>query len=235
MFMRFTRKLHKWLGLIVGIQLLLWTISGLVFAWLNHHEVMAEHGAHAPEPAVLSASAPLAEPSTWIGEYGAARIYEVRLSSLLDQPLWRVEVDDRVELRRTSDGQLFKIDAAFAERLARSHYNGDGNLTTMAFHPTPTLEARDAGAVWEARFDDARQTTLYFAAEDGKLVATRNSTWRWFDFFWMLHTMDYRGRDNFNNPLVITMGTGALWLSLSGVILLVRSFRRRPAVVRAPS
>ena len=53
--MRFLRKLHKWLGLIVGIQLLLWTISGLIFAWLDHHEVMAEHSTHAPEASVLSA------------------------------------------------------------------------------------------------------------------------------------------------------------------------------------
>jgi uncharacterized iron-regulated membrane protein len=88
------------------------------------------------------------------------------------------------------------------------------------------VEARGAGAVWRAEFDDAARTTLYFAAHDGRLVAARNSTWRWFDFFWMLHTMDYRGRDNFNNPLVITVGTAALWLALSGLLLLFRSFRR---------
>ena len=38
-----------------------------------------------------------------------------------------------------------------------------------------------------------------------------------YDFFWMLHTMDYAGRDNFNNPLIITIGMAALWLSISGV------------------
>jgi Na+-transporting NADH:ubiquinone oxidoreductase subunit F len=39
--------------------------------------------------------------------------------------------------------------------------------------------------------------------------------------------MDYQGRDNFNNPVVITFGTAALWLSLSGLLLLFRSFRRQ--------
>jgi uncharacterized iron-regulated membrane protein len=228
--MRFVRKLHKWLGLIVGIQLLLWSVSGLMFAWLKHEDVVAEHSAHAPEPAELAANTPLAEPSTWIGEYGGTQVYEIRLISLLDQWLWRVELGDRVELRQTSDGKPFKIDAAFAERLARGNYKGDGDLTTVTLYPTSSSEARDAGSVWEARFDDLGTTTLYFSADDGKLVETRNSTWRLYDFFWMLHTMDYRGRDNFNNPLVIAMGTGALWLSLSGVILLTRSFRRRPAV-----
>ena len=30
--MQFLRKLHKWLGLIIGLQLVLWAVSGLMFA-----------------------------------------------------------------------------------------------------------------------------------------------------------------------------------------------------------
>ena len=225
--MRFLRKLHKWLGLIVGIQFLMWTISGLMFAWLDHQEVMAEHSTRAPEAAVLPAGTIIAAPSSWLHDYGTAEVHEVRLGALLDQWVWRIQIADRVELRHAADGKPFVLDSAFIERLAGSHYDGDGNLTTVIFHATPTLEARDAGAVWEATFDDERKTTLYFSASDGRLVVARNSTWRLFDFFWMLHTMDYKGRDNFNNPLVMTVGLGALWLSLSGLILLFRSFRRQ--------
>ena len=230
MFMRFFRKLHKWLGLIVGIQLLLWTISGLVFAWLDHHQVMPEH--HAPPSPVFPRGATIAEPSQWLNGYAGKELYDIRLSPLLDQWVWRVETSDGVDLRRAADGQSLDIDASLAERLARSHYHGDGKLAGVTFHPTQTIEARDAEAVWAARFDDAQNTTLYFAADDGQWVASRNSTWRVFDFFWMLHTMDYRGRDDFNNPLVILVTTAALWLSISGVILLTRSFRPRAATIR---
>lgn len=147
--MRFFRKLHKWLGLIVAIQLLLWTVSGFMFAWLDHHEVMAEHGAHAPEPAVLPSGTMVAEPSTWLHDYEKAEIYEVRLSALLDQWVWRIDAADGVELRHVADGRPFKLDAVFVERLARNHYSGDGRLRAVAFHATPTLEARDAGPVWQ--------------------------------------------------------------------------------------
>jgi hypothetical protein len=33
------------------------------------------------------------------------------------------------------------------------------------------------------------------------------------------------GRDNFNNPLIVLIGFATLWLSISGVLLLLRSFR----------
>jgi uncharacterized iron-regulated membrane protein len=225
--MTFLRKLHKWLGLIVGIQLFLWTASGLVFAWLDRREVAAEHSAQPPEAAEFPAGMVVAGPAAWLDSYGAGEVYEVRLTALLDRWVWRIEALDRVELRSVADGKPFKLDEAFARRLARSHYRGDGVLQGVAFQAVPTLETRDAGPVWQAKFNDAQQTTLYFSADDGQLVATRNSAWRLFDFFWMLHTMDYRGRDNFNNPIVIAVGTGALWLALSGLILLTRSFRWR--------
>lgn len=225
--MRFFRKLHKWLGLIVGLQVLVWAVSGLVFAWLDHHEVSGEHSVRAVEPAVLSPSISLAEPANWLSQTLATDILSIRLASLLDRWVWRVETHDGVTLRSAETGAVVQIDDQLVRRLAQQHYVGQGKLATVAFHPGATLETRDAGATWAARFDDANATTFYFSADDGRLVETRNGTWRLFDFFWMLHTMDYRGRDDFNNPLVIIVGMAALWLSVSGLILLFRSFRKQ--------
>jgi uncharacterized iron-regulated membrane protein len=220
---RTLRILHKWLGLIIGLQLLLWTVSGFMFAWLDHDAVSAEHGTHVPPRAVLTAGERVVEPDAWIANYPLAEVLDVTLMSLLDRWVYRIRLKDRVELRRADDGSRFEIDEALVGRLARAHYAGDGAPRIVSLHTT--LEARGAGAVWQASFDDSQRTSLYFSAADGRLVATRNDTWRLFDFFWMLHTMDYRGRDNFNNPLVILAATGALWLGISGGLLLFRAFR----------
>lgn len=225
--MLFFRKLHKWLGLIVALQVIAWMISGLVFALLDHHDVTAQHGTRQPETKFLQPTIPVAEPGSWLPGYGEAAVYEVRLISLLEEWLWRVDTGERVELRRASDGSVVTLNEDMVRELAAEHYAGDGELQSVSFHAEPTIETRDSGAVWQASYDDEQRTTLYFAAQDGQLVETRNATWRLFDFFWMLHTMDYRGRDNFNNPLVITVGFAALWLALSGALLLFTSFTRR--------
>lgn len=225
--MRFLRKLHKWLGLIVGLQVLLWTVSGLVFAWLDHHDVSAEHSTRSTEPGVLTRATTLAEPATWMSGPSVSDILEVRLASMPDRWVWRIQTVDGVTLRSADTGEILEIREDVVRQLAQQQYVGQGQLASIAFHAAATVETRDAGPTWEARFDDEKGTTLYFSADDGSLVETRNSTWRLFDFFWMLHTMDYKGRDNFNNPLVITVGMAALWLSLSGLILLFRSFRRQ--------
>src|SRR3546814_3701261 len=89
-----------------------------------------------------------------------------------------------------------------------------------------TVEVRDHEApIWRVPFEDGEGTTLYVSGQDGRVLERRNDTWRIFDFVWMLHIMDYTGRQDFNNPLVIMAGSGGLWIALSGFWLLVTSFR----------
>jgi Na+-transporting NADH:ubiquinone oxidoreductase subunit F len=223
--MLFLRKLHKWLGLIIGLQLVLWAVSGVMFAWLDPDKVDGAGSVHAVEPSVLSSTLIKADPATWLSNYPAQDLYDVRAISLADRWVWRVELRDRVELRAIEDGAPVKVDEAWLRRLALGRYAGGGRLVTATLQTQPDIASRASGPVWQVQFDDPQRTALYFAADDGHLIAARTASWRLYDFFWMLHTMDYWGRDNFNNPLIVTIGFAALWLSISGVLLLGRSFK----------
>jgi Na+-transporting NADH:ubiquinone oxidoreductase subunit F len=222
--MQFLRKLHKWLGLLIALQVILWAVSGIVFAWLDPADVSAARSVRSPEPPVLAPAVVNTEPTTWLDGYTQQDLYDVRAISLADRWVWRVELSDRAELRAI-DGTPVKLDEPWIRRLALARYAGDGALLATTLQTQPDIESRAEGPVWRAQFDDRQRTALYFAADDGRFIAVRNASWRVYDFFWMLHTMDYTGRDDFNNPLIVTISMAALWLSISGVVLLLRSFR----------
>ncbi len=219
------QKLHKWVALFVGIQLLLWTISGLVFTLLDPKSVSGELLASSPPLPTLTAEATQTDPSAWLGAYADHGVHEVSLRPLDGEWVYRIAYDSGIGLRQAKDGAPFAIDSARARRLAIDHYRGEGKLVSVSHLPKATLETRGAGATWQATFDDPAGTILYFSADDGTMVAARTDAWRVFDFFWMLHTMDYAGRDDFNNPLVILAGSAALWIGITGVQLLLRVFR----------
>jgi Na+-transporting NADH:ubiquinone oxidoreductase subunit F len=223
--MQFLRKLHKWLGLLIGLQVILWAASGVAFAWLDHSNVSAAGSVRAPEPAVLAAAVVKSEPTAWLDDYAQQDLYDVRAVSLADRWVWRVELRDRVELRAIEDGTPVKLDEAWVRELALRQYAGRAALVAATLQTQPDIESRAKNPVWRAQFDDPQRTALYFADDDGHFIAARNASWRLYDFFWMLHTMDYVGRDNFNNPLIVTIGMATLWLSISGIVLLTRSFR----------
>ena len=222
------RKLHRWVALVVGLQVLLWTLSGTVFAWLDHGAVTGDGLALATVPApALALDLAVVEPARLQDLVGTGSVRALSLRFVDGQWVYRVAAADGVHLRRARDGARLDIDAAMARRLAAMHYRGGGRLDSVRHHAAATLETRDAGPTWEAAYRDAAGTRLYFSAEDATLVAVRTDAWRLKDVFWMLHTMDYRGRDDFNNPLVMLAGAAAAWVALTGLWLLVRVLRAR--------
>lgn len=216
------RKLHKWVALFVGLQLVLWSLSGLMFAWLDHHEVQGHEAVAAPAAAVLAPGQPITDPGSLLQQLAVSAVVEVKLLEVGGQWVYRVATPGDVRLFRAADGAPVEIDRELATVLAKRYYAGDGPLVSIEHHAGPTLETRKAGPSWQARFGDERDTSVYVSAEDGSLIAARTATWRVFDFFWMLHTMDYAGRDDFNNPLVILAASAAVWISLTGLLLVIR-------------
>lgn len=219
------RKLHKWVALFVGLQLVLWSFSGLMFAWLDHHQVQGHDAVAAPAALALPPDQPLMDPGLLLQRLSGLPVTEVKLVEVAGQWLYRVAGPGEVRLFRAEDGAPFAINRALATDLANRYYAGDGPLVSMEHHAGPTLETRRAGPSWEARFADGQDTSVYVSAEDGSLIVARTATWRVFDFFWMLHTMDYAGRDDFNNPLVILAASAAVWISLTGLLLVIRLYR----------
>ena len=56
-------------------------------------------------------------------------------------------------------------------------------------------------------------------AQSGIFQRVRHQRWRWFDFLWMSHTMDYNGRDNFNNLLLRIFSLFGVLTVMSGFLL----------------
>ena len=59
----------------------------------------------------------------------------------------------------------------------------------------------------------------YVSIIDGKFQTVRHQDWRWFDFLWMTHTMDYEGRDNFNTIILRAFSLLGLITVFSGFLL----------------
>ena len=218
------RWLHKWFGLILGLQFLLWAVSGATMALLDHHEVSAEH-AVLPVAQIEAPPAPL--PLASVQARVGAPVLGLQLKPLFDTYVYEVTTPSGVQVLDAVRGTPIPIDAAKAKALAVARFNGAQSVRTVTRVDRPTLETRDlALPVWRVEFADKERTTLLVSAGTGEVLGAKNDTWRLWDIAWMLHIMDYDDRQSFNHPLIITVGVGAAWLALSGLILLFRSFRR---------
>ena len=68
-------------------------------------------------------------------------------------------------------------------------------------------------------YDSKENIKAYVSVSDGKFQTVRHRDWRWFDFLWMTHTMDYEGRDDFNNKILRIFSLLGLITVFSGFLL----------------
>lgn len=224
---RWIRLLHRWTGLLLAAQFVLWMSSGVVMSLLDQAAV--EGQAHQAEPTTSPKPWPsgLRSPVQIAVAVGSP-LHSLEATWLLDRPVYRWMTESAAGLVDASSGRPLPIDAIAALALAKLDYIGEGTPGTPERLAKATLEVRGhQGPIWRVPFVDADDTTLYVSAQDGKILERRNRHWRLFDVFWMLHIMDYTGRKNFNNPLVVMAAFAGVWIALSGIWLLVASLRFR--------
>ena len=225
-----SRTLHKWLGLVIGFQLVLWTVSGFYMVVMDLDFI---HG----DPLVRNLRTPVAIERAKIGFAEIAQSHpqatQISLRGLPGHPapVYEVSTGTARFLIDAADGQaLSPLPETVIQALARSYYAGKGTLHSVALlKGTPPLEIQTrALPLWRVDFDDWLETSLYIHPDTGTLVTRRHRFWRWFDFFWMLHIMDYEQRIDMNNLLLRVTTIVSLIGVGSGIWLLYFSFRRRP-------
>ncbi len=236
---RIAFKLHRWLAYAVGVQLVLWVAGGLVFslmpfqAWVKGGDVLRK-----PQP-VLSTDWP-AHVSVALAATPAVAVTGVIAIATPHGSALKLSVSgqERPVIVRADGGAWTSPDAAAIGRFAATLYGGDGRLLDAV--PIGAGAVTRLGIVdetggrpnlWRVRFDDRLATRLYFDGHSGEFVALRNEAWVWYDFFWRLHIMDYRGGEDFNHAIVRVAAVGAGLMVLAGAVLTVlaarRSLRRR--------
>ncbi|MBL0123612.1 MAG: 2Fe-2S iron-sulfur cluster binding domain-containing protein [Betaproteobacteria bacterium] len=216
------RKIHKWIGLLIGLQLVLWMCSGLVMSLLDAERVKGSEFRRRRWPRSFGRKMPCLQIAC--SPLTAAPVFAISTGWLLDQPVYRLAGETGVKMVDALNGNGVEISADLAQRLAVSSYTGPGR-PGRAELVEPSLETRaHKGKVWRVDFADAEDTSVYLS-QQGDVLEHRNQTWRLFDFFWMLHIMDYYERKDFNNVLVVSTAVGGLWLALTGTWLLITSFR----------
>lgn len=225
--LRWTIRIHKWLALLVGLQIILWITGGLVMSWFPIEQVRGEHNIAEP-PAFDFTSSPLLSPTEAAARAQMDNLQTASLKVWLDRPVYEISTQDGMQalIDATTGERLTPLDEAMAITVARADYAGSSDIAIVEYFEEPTWEYRRTGPAWRVSFDDGEGTRLYVSDLTGQVSARRNDVWRIFDFFWMLHIMDYKERENFNHPLLISASAFALITVLAGLILLIIRLRR---------
>lgn len=220
----FFRKYHKWLALIVGLQALIWSISGLYMTAVNIEIIHGDHLVIKADRVNLSKQ-PVQSLSTEFLE-SLKGIKSIRLRAINGVPHYLIRTkDDNIQLNAISLERMQQLDAEKIRVIANKIYAGDSviaNIELLSQYPAELGGRKQS--IWKVEYDDWLSSTLYFMPDTGALRGKRTDLWRWFDFLWMLHIMDYDTREDINNNLLRIAASLGLLMTLAGLGLLIYSF-----------
>jgi uncharacterized iron-regulated membrane protein len=230
---RWVQLAHRWLGAALLLQFMLWMASGAFMSLVNMDQVRGGATTAISASPELQARAYF-PPGGVISELSGVK--SVLLENLDARPVYIVTHSEGESMFDAETGNLISLSGAAVTDIAKNSYVGDGEpISAVLITLESPVDYRGSLPVWQVRMDDKARTRIYVSPSTGRVIAHRNRLWRVYDFFWMLHIMDYEGRSDYSNPLLRIFSVTGLFFVLTGGVLAwtrVRSGRYRQDVKR---
>ena len=190
------RKIHRYLSIFIAIQLLLWTVSGIYFAFNKIEMVRGE-------------------------QYRLPLETEYRIFKRLGQEI--IETNDNGVKTYSSYPQNFPVNMLSSEEaitIAKEKTSLNPVSVSLIEKVERGVEYRGRRLpIYKVSTDTDDGINIYVDSMTGDIVAIRSDSWRAWDLLWALHIMDYQDRDNINNLLLKIFSVLALVSSITGIIL----------------
>lgn len=221
------RKIHKFLMLFLGVQFILWSLSGLYMVTMNIDFIHGDHLVKAPVFVDLRSESLLSFQEI-LQLYPLAK--KLKLSQLAQQSVYQFTINGKPQLVSANSGKSL---LPFTQVDIKKLVTAQGNIDDETKIQSIRLLINDAPAelssrylpAWQITYDNFSADTLYLSSITGQVITKRHNYWRFFDFVWMLHIMDYENRADITNWLLFIFSLTGTFSCLSGLYLVGHRFR----------
>ena len=206
------RNTHKYLSFFISLQLFLWTISGIYFAFNKIELVRGEQYR-------LTESFPINFNEV---NFSRSDVYQIKAIKRLDEIIFVVNASKGTEylnalgtpVSKLSKSEVFEIVSSSStlepidlEEISESSKGSEFRGRDLPLYKVTSLNDKD------------KKINLYLNVFSGEITAVRSLQWRIWDLMWGFHIMDWQTRDKINNIFLKIFSILALVSSISGILL----------------
>ena len=209
------RNTHKYLSFFISVQLFLWTVSGIYFAFNKIELVRGEQYR-------LTESFPINFNEV---NFSRSDVQQVKAIKRLGEIIFVVSGSKGIEylnalgtpVSKLSKSEVFEIVSSSStlepidiEEITESSKGSEFRGRDLPLYKVTSLNDKD------------KKINLYLNVFSGEITAVRSIQWRIWDLMWGFHIMDWQTRDKINNIFLKIFSILALVSSISGIMLFFR-------------
>lgn len=209
------RNIHKYLSFLISIQLLLWTVSGIYFAFNKIENVRGEQYREEPNFNV--------DFSKLNFQIDGAR--NIRVIDRMDQEILVVDGIYGREYLNFEGKDVEQLKEEEAKALSAKQ-------TSLIPESVDLIIENSIGSEYRGRAlpiyrvksvnEAGESINVYLNVYTGEVEAVRSNQWRIWDLMWGFHIMDWETREDIDNLLLKIFSILALISSITGVLLFFR-------------
>lgn len=145
--------LHKWLGLIIGIQIVLWMAGGFIMSFLDLDRVHGDHNVAHQETIALDGVDLQVPLENAIAAYAPLGVQSATLKTFLGQPIYDLHrIDNSHALVDARNGALIEIGEEQVRALANADFSGDSSIIELSLIEARNFEYQSSIPAWRVRF-----------------------------------------------------------------------------------
>ena len=209
------RNTHKYLSFFISVQLFLWTVSGIYFAFNKIELVRGEQYR-------LTESFPINFDEV---KFSRSDVVQVKAINRLGEIIFVVSGSKGTEyldsfgipVDKLNKSEIFEIVSSSStlkpidlEEITESSKGSEFRGRNLPLYKVTSLNDKD------------KKINLYLNVFSGEITAVRSLQWRIWDLMWGFHIMDWQTRDKINNIFLQIFSILALVSSISGIMLFFR-------------
>ena len=209
------RNTHKYLSFFISVQLFLWTVSGIYFAFNKIELVRGEQYR-------LTESFPINFNEV---KFSRSDVQQVKAINRLGEIIFVVSGSKGTEyldsfgipVNKLNKSEIFEIVSSSStlkpinlEEITESSKGSEFRGRNLPLYKVTSLNDKD------------KKINLYLNVFSGEITAVRSIQWRIWDLMWGFHIMDWQTRDKINNIFLQIFSILALVSSISGIMLFFR-------------
>ncbi len=206
------RKTHKYLSFFISLQLLLWTISGIYFAFNKIENVRGEQYRKA-----IASNFKVDNLNLNLDNVG-----EISIKKRLDQNIIIIRTvsgnkyldESGIGINKLSKDQVSEIvknntslNPYFVEEVTENKRGSEYRGRNLPIYRAITKNSKD------------KDINVYVDPYSGEILSIRSKQWRIWDLMWGFHIMDWVDRDDIDNILLKIFSVLALISSITGLLI----------------
>ena len=206
------RNTHKYLSFFISVQLFLWTVSGIYFAFNKIELVRGEQYR-------LTESFPINFDEV---KFSRSDVVQVKAINRLGEIIFVVSGSKGTEyldsfgipVDKLNKSEIFEIVSSSSilkpidlEEITEPSKGSEFRGRNLPLYKVTSLN------------DKNKKINLYLNVFSGEITAVRSIQWRIWDLMWGFHIMDWQTRDKINNIFLKIFSILALVSSISGILL----------------